>query len=425
MAEKPHMNLVTIGHVDQGKSTLIGRMLWDTGNVPEQQMKKIDEKAKELKKESFKFAFLMDTVKEERERGVTIDVMHQRFDTQKFYFTIIDAPGHRDFVKNMITGASQADAAILVIGAKDGVMPQTKEHVFLIRTLGVKGLIVAINKMDEVNYDEAAYNKAKDDATKLLKSVGFKTDDIPFIPVSAWTGENVAKKPEQMTWFKGKTMLETLDDLTVPEKPTGKPLRLPIQDVYTITGVGTVPVGRVETGEIKSGDKLVFMPSGKTGEVKQVEMHHETIPKGTAGDNIGFNVRGLGKGDIARGEVCGHAGSPPTVVDSSGEFTAQIIVLQHPSVITKGYTPVFHVHTSHVACQITEILKKVDPATGETKEEKPDFIKPGDAAVIKCKPTKPMVIEKQSDIPQLAKFAIRDMGQTIAAGMCIDLVAKK
>ncbi|RLG15801.1 MAG: translation elongation factor EF-1 subunit alpha [Candidatus Nanohalarchaeota archaeon] len=425
MAEKPHMNLVTIGHVDQGKSTLIGRMLWDTGNVPEQQMKKIDEKAKELKKESFKFAFLMDTVKEERERGVTIDVMHQRFDTAKYYFTIIDAPGHRDFVKNMITGASQADAAILVLGAKDGVMPQTKEHVFLIRTLGVKSLIVAINKMDEVNFDESAYTKAKDDIIKLLKSVGFKTDDIPYIPVSAWTGENVAKKAEQMTWYKGKTMLETLDDLPMPEKPTGKPLRLPIQDVYTITGVGTVPVGRVETGEIKSGDKLVFMPSGKTGEVKKIEMHHEEIPKGEAGDNIGFNVRGLGKGDIARGEVCGHTSNPPTVVDQSGEFTAQIIVLQHPSVITKGYTPVFHIHTSHVACQITDILKKIDPTTGETKEENPDFIKPGDAAIIKCKPTKPMVIEKQSDIPQLAKFAIRDMGQTIAAGMCIDLVAKK
>ena len=425
MAEKPHMNLVTIGHVDQGKSTLIGRMLWDTGNVPEQQMKKIDEKAKELKKESFKFAFLMDTVKEERERGVTIDVMHKRFDTPKYYFTIIDAPGHRDFVKNMITGASQADAAILVLGAKDGVMPQTKEHVFLIRTLGVKSLIVAINKMDEVNFDEAAFNKAKDDIIKLLKSVGFKTDEIPYIPVSAWTGENVAKKAEQMTWYKGKSMLETLDDLTVPEKPTGKPLRIPIQDVYTITGVGTVPVGRVETGEIKSGDKLVFMPSGKTGEAKKIEMHHEEIPKGEAGDNIGFNVRGLGKGDIARGEVCGHASNPPTVVDPTGEFTAQIIVLQHPSVMTKGYTPVFHIHTSHVACQITEILKKIDPNTGETKEENPDFIKPGDAAIIKCKPTKPMVIEKQSDIPQLAKFAIRDMGQTIAAGMCIDLVAKK
>ena len=422
MADKPHMNLVTIGHVDQGKSTLIGRMLWDTGNVPEQQMKKIEEKAKELKKESFKFAFLMDTVKEERERGVTIDVMHQRFDTAKYYYTVIDAPGHRDFVKNMITGASQADAAILVLGAKDGVMPQTKEHVFLIRTLGLKQLVVAINKMDEVKFEEAAYKKAVEDCSNLLKTVGFNPADITFIPLSAWTGDNVAKKSENMGWYTGKTLLETLDDFTPPEMPVGKPLRLPIQDAYTITGVGTVPVGRVESGTIKPGEKIIFMPSGKTGEVKSVEMHHEQMPMAKAGDNIGFNVRGLGKGDVTRGDVAGHPDNPPTVVE---EFTAQIIVLQHPSVITKGYTPVFHAHTSHVACQITEIVKKINPATGETIAENPDYIKTGDAAIIKCKPTKPMVLEKQTEFPALAKFAVRDMGQTIAAGMCIDLVAKK
>ena len=423
MADKPHMNLVTIGHVDQGKSTLIGRLLWDTGNVPEQQMKKIEERAKELKKESFKFAFLMDTAKEERERGVTIDVMHQRFDTDKNYFTVIDAPGHRDFVKNMITGASQADAAVLVLGAKDGVMPQTKEHVFLIRTLGLKQIIVAVNKMDEMKFEEAAYKKAVDDCSALLKTVGFDPSTIPFIPLSAWTGDNVATKSKNMPWYDGKILLDALDDFKAPNLPTDKPLRLPIQDVYTITGVGTVPVGRVESGKIKGGDKLVFMPSGKTGEVKSVEMHHEVIAAGAqAGDNIGFNVRGLGKGDISRGEVAGHASNPPTIVE---EFTAQIIVLQHPSVITKGYTPVFHAHTSHVACQITEIVKKINPATGETVAENPDFIKAGDAAVIKCKPTKPMVLEKQTEFPALAKFAIRDMGQTIAAGMCIDLVAKK
>ena len=422
MANKPHMNLVTIGHVDQGKSTLIGRLLWDTGNVPAQQMKKIEEKAKELKKESFKFAFLMDTAKEERERGVTIDVMHKRFDTDKNYFTVIDAPGHRDFVKNMITGASQADAAVLVLGAKDGVMPQTKEHVFLIRTLGLKQIIIAVNKMDEMKFEEAAYKKAVADCSALLKTVGFDPATIPFIPLSAWTGDNVAKKSENMPWYTGKTLLTALDDFKAPELPVGKPLRLPIQDVYTITGIGTVPVGRVESGKIKGGDKLVFMPSGKTGEVKSVEMHHEVVPEAKAGDNIGFNVRGLGKGDIARGEVAGNASSPPTIVE---EFTAQIIVLQHPSVITKGYTPVFHAHTSHVACQITEIVKKINPATGETIAENPDYIKTGDAAIIKCKPTKPMVLEKQTDFPALAKFAVRDMGQTIAAGMCIDLVAKK
>lgn len=419
---KPHMNIVTIGHVDQGKSTLIGRLLWDTGNVPEQQMKKIEEKAKELKKESFKFAFLMDTVKEERERGVTIDIMHQRFDTQNRYFTVIDAPGHRDFVKNMITGASQADAAILVLGAKDGVMPQTKEHVFLVKTLGLKQLLVAVNKMDEASYDEKVYIKAKEDITKLLKSVGFKTEAINFIPVSAWMGDNVAKRSDKMSWYKGPTLVEALDKLEVPAKPTDKPLRIPIQDVYTITGVGTVPVGRVESGILKPNDKLIFMPSGKTCDVKSIEMHHEVIPQAIAGDNIGFNVRGLSKTDITRGDVAGPIDRPPTVAE---EFTAQIIVLQHPSVITKGYTPVFHAHTAHVSCQVTEIVKKINPATGATEAEHPDFIKTGDAAVIKCKPLKPFVVEKQSEFPALAKFAIRDMGMTIAAGMIIDIVPVK
>ena len=420
--KKPHMNLVTIGHVDAGKSTLVGRLLWDTGNVPEQEMKKIEEKAKELKKESFKFAFLMDTVKEERERGVTIDIMHKRFDTPKYYYTIIDAPGHRDFVKNMITGASQADAAILVIAGKSGVESQTKEHVFLIKTLGLKQLIIAVNKMDDLKYDEAAYKKIKEDVSKLLLSVGFKPDTVPFIPLSAWVGDNIAKKSENTPWYTGKTLLEALDDFTVPEKPTDKPLRLPVQDSYTITGVGTVPVGRVESGIIKPNDKIIFMPSGKTADVKSVEMHHEQMPQAVAGDNIGFNVRGLGKDDVGRGDVAGHVNNPPTVAE---EFTAQIIVLQHPSVITKGYTPVFHVHTAHVACQITEIVKKINPATGETVAENPDYIKAGDAAVIKCKPKTPLVIEKQTDFPQLAKFAMRDMGQTIAAGMCIDLVPAK
>ncbi len=420
--KKPHMNLVTIGHVDAGKSTLVGRLLWDTGNVPEQEMKKIEEKAKELKKESFKFAFLMDTVKEERERGVTIDIMHKRFDTPKYYYTIIDAPGHRDFVKNMITGASQADAAILVIAGKSGVESRTKEHVFLIKTLGLKQLIIAVNKMDDLKYDEAAYKKIKDDVSKLLLSVGFKPDTVPFIPLSAWVGDNIAKKSENTPWYTGKTLLEALDDFTVPEKPTDKPLRLPVQDSYTITGVGTVPVGRVESGVIKPNDKIIFMPSGKIADVKSVEMHHEQMSQAVAGDNIGFNVRGLGKDDVGRGDVAGHVNNPPTVAE---EFTAQIIVLQHPSVITKGYTPVFHVHTAHVACQITEIVKKINPATGETVAENPDYIKAGDAAVIKCKPKTPLVIEKQTDFPQLAKFAMRDMGQTIAAGMCIDLVPAK
>jgi elongation factor 1-alpha len=349
--------------------------------------------------------------------------MYKGFNTNKFYFTIIDCPGHRDFIKNMITGASQADAAILVVSAKDGVQEQTKEHLYLSKVLGINELVVAINKMDAVNYEESKFNEVKEAVSKILQTLGYKPDTIPFVPVSAYVGDNVFKKSTNMPWYKGSTLVESLDQSITPvEKPIDKPLRLPVQDIYTITGVGTVPVGRVETGVLKPNEKVIFEPSGVIGEVKSIEMHHKALDKAEPGDNIGFNVRGVNKTDIKRGDVIGHTNNPPTVAK---EFTGQIVVLQHPTVITKGYTPVFHVHTAHVACKITELVKKIDPKTGATLQEKPDMLKSGDAAIIKVEPTQPLAIEKQSDFPQLAKFAIRDMGKTIAAGICIDIVKAK
>jgi elongation factor 1-alpha len=422
MAEKPHMNVVTVGHVDHGKSTFIGRLMFDTGNVPEQEMRKLEEKAKELKRDSFKFAFLMDSVKEERERGVTIDIAHKRFDTDKYYFTVIDAPGHKDFVKNMITGASQADAVILVVAANDGIMEQTKEHVYLIRTIGIQQVIVAVNKMDTISYDQEKFNKIKEDAHKLLGTVGYDKAKIPVVPCSAWMGDNIAKKGENMTWYEGPTMLQALDNLEMPPQETDKPLRVPIQDVYTISGIGAVAVGKVETGILKPDQEVIVMPSGKKGKVKTIEMHHQKVPEAKPGDNIGFSIRGLGKDDFRRGDCIGAPSNPPAVVT---EFTAQIIVLNHPTVMTKGYTPVFHVGTAHIAGKITEIVKKIDPKTGETKEENPDYLKNGDAAIIKVLPTKPMCLETVKDFPKLASFAIRDMGKTVAAGKCLESVLKK
>ncbi len=421
---KPHLNLVFIGHVDHGKSTTVGRLLYDTKNIDEQVLKKLKEKAIELGKPGFEFAFVMDNLKEERERGVTIDLSHKRFETAKYYFTIIDAPGHRDFIKNMITGAAQADAAVLIVAANDGVMAQTKEHVFLARTLGVNQLIVAINKMDMKNYDQKAYEEVKKQVETLLKTVGYKLENVQFIPISGFHGDNLVTKGK-LAWFTGPTLLEAVDKLSLPEKPVDLPLRLPIQDVYNITGIGVVPVGRVETGRMKIGDKIIAVPGregkGVVGEVKSIEMHHEQLKEAQPGDNVGFNVRGFAKNDITRGDVIGPADKPPTVAT---EFTAQIIVLNHPTVMTAGYTPVFHIHTAQVACQIIEIVKKINPATGETMAEKPDFVKNGDSAIIKVKPVHPMVIEKTKDIPHMARFAVRDSGQTVAAGMCIDLVAK-
>lgn len=422
---KPHLNLIFVGHVDHGKSTTVGRLLYDSGVIDEQTLRKLREKAQELGKAGFEFAFVMDQLKEERERGVTIDLAHKKFNTQKYDFTIIDAPGHKDFIKNMITGASQADCGVLVVAASDGVMAQTKEHIWLCKTLGVGQLAVAVNKMDMINYDQKKFEDVKTQVSQVLKMVGYKPDQTNFIPVSSLKGENIVKKSDSMSWYTGPTLIEMLDLFKEPEKPTNLPLRLPLQDVYNITGIGTVPVGRVETGIMKINDKVIVTPAregkGVVGEVKSIEMHHEQMQQAEPGDNIGFSVRGIQKKDIARGDVLGHVDNPPTVAT---EFTAQIVVLNHPTVITVGYTPVFHIHTAQVACQITELVRKLDPATGQTLQEKPDMLKNGDAAIIKVKPAKPLVIEKQSDIPHMARFAIRDAGSTVAAGMCIDYVKK-
>ncbi|MEM2192455.1 MAG: translation elongation factor EF-1 subunit alpha [Candidatus Hadarchaeales archaeon] len=418
---KPHLNLVTIGHVDHGKSTTMGRMLYEKGLVKDEDIRKFEEMGDKGK--SFKFAWVMDALKEERERGLTIDLAHKKFETDKYYFPIIDAPGHRDFVKNMITGASQADAAILVVAADDGIMPQTREHAALAFTLGVNQVIVAINKMDLVDYKQEVFEKLKKEILELLKAVGYKNaDKFVFVPIAAFHGENVTKRSDKMKWYTGPVLYEALDTLHVPEKPIDKPLRLPVQDVYSITGVGTVPVGRVETGVLKEGDTIVFEPAGVKGEVKSIEMHHEKIPKAEPGDNIGFNVRGVEKTAIKRGDVVGHPDKPPTV---ASEFKARIAVLQHPTAIAAGYSPVFHVHTAQVACRITQILNKLDPKTGEPVEQNPQFIKKGDMATIVVTPTKPLVIEKASDFPQLSRFAIRDMGMTIAAGVCIEVTPAK
>jgi elongation factor 1-alpha len=425
-AEKPHVNLVFIGHVDHGKSTTVGRLMFDSGNVDEQAMRKLKDKAAQLGKSGFEFAYVMDNLKEEQERGVTIDLSHKQFHTDKFYFTIIDAPGHRDFVKNMITGASQADAGVLVVAANDGVNAQTREHVFLSKTLGVKQMIIAVNKMDLQDHSEARFNAVKEEVSTLLKSIGYKPDEIPFIPVASLNGDNIVAKSDKMPWYTGKTLLETLDTLNEPERPTELPLRMPIQEVYSIKGIGVVPVGRIETGTMQPNDKIIAVPGregkGVSGEVKSIEMHHEIVPKAVPGDNVGVNVRGMEKKDIARGDVIGRTDSVPPIVE---EFTAQVVVLEHPSVITIGYTPVFHIHTAQVACKFTEIVKTVNPATGETLAENPDFIKKGDIAIVKLKPVQGLVIETQKDNPDMSRFAIRDSGTTVAAGMCIESKTKQ
>ncbi|MEM1586598.1 MAG: translation elongation factor EF-1 subunit alpha [Candidatus Bathyarchaeia archaeon] len=428
--EKPHLNLIIIGHVDHGKSTTMGHFLYLTGVVDERTIRQYEEEAKKIGKESFKYAWILDNLKEERERGLTIDLRYLKFETPKFFYTIIDAPGHRDFVKNMITGASQADAAILVVSAKKGEFEagigaggQTREHAFLAFTLGVRQIIVLVNKMDDptVNWSKERFEEIKNEVGRMLRLVGYKVDKVPFIPVSGWYGDNLIKPSSNMPWYSGPTLMEALDYFEIPPKPIDKPLRIPIQDVYSITGVGTVPVGRVETGVLKEGDTIVIMPSGKTGEVKSIETHHVRIPRAEPGDNIGFNVRGIAKHEIKRGDVAGHPNNPPAVAK---EFIGQIIVIYHPTAIAAGYTPVMHIHTAQVAVKFTELLKKIDPRSGQVVEEKPAFLKTGDAALVRFEPVRPVCMENYAEIPQLGRFAIRDMGTTIAAGIIKEITKK-
>jgi elongation factor 1-alpha len=423
---KPIMNVVFVGHVDAGKSTTIGRLFWETGGVSQQEMDKLKEEAAKHGKAGFEFAYVMDNIKEERERGVTIDLSYKKIITQNFEVTVIDAPGHKDFVKNMITGASQADSAFLVVDAANGVQPQTKEHMWLLRTMGVKSLAIWINKMDMVQYSEEKYNKVKTDVEALLKQVGYKLENTPFLAGAGFLGENVAKKSDKMPWYKGSTILEQLDKFPAPEKPTTLPLRMPIQDVYEITGIGTVPVGKIETGTMKPGQKIIIVPGrsgvGVPGEIKTIEAHHEQLPLGEAGDNVGVNIRGIGKKDVARGDVICSADSPIKMVD---EFTAQIAVINHPTVIAKGYTPVFHIHTAQIPCQFIELVGKIDPKTGQISQEHPDFLKNGDVAIVKIKPIGNLVLETAEQNPYMARFAIRDAGVTVAAGICKSLVERK
>lgn len=426
-AKKPHLNLVVIGHVDHGKSTLTGHLLLKLGAIDEKTRKEVEEAAKKAGKEAEKYAWFLDRLKEERERGVTIALSFMRFETPKYYWTIIDAPGHRDFVKNMITGASQADAALLVVSAKKGEFEagmsaegQTREHIILAKTMGIDQVVVAVSKMDatEPPWSEARYKEVVAVLSKFMKGLGYKVDAIPFIPVSGWTGDNLIEKSQNMPWYKGPTLVEALDNVKEPAKPVDKPLRIPIQEVYSISGVGTVPVGRVETGKLKVGDKIVFMPPGKVGEVRSIEMHHERLDEALPGDNIGFNVRGVSKEDIRRGDVAGHVTNPPTVVD---EFVARIFIVWHPTAIAVGYTPVIHAHTASVAARIVEIIGRLDPRTGQIAEKNPQFLKVGDSAIVRFKPIKPMVVEKFSEFPQLGRFAMRDMGKTVGIGVVMDL----
>jgi elongation factor 1-alpha len=436
-AEKIHINIVVIGHVDSGKSTTTGHLIYKCGGIDKRTIEKFEKEAQEMGKGSFKYAWVLDKLKAERERGITIDISLWKFETARYYVTIIDAPGHRDFIENMITGTSQADCAVLVVAAGVGEFEagiskngQTREHALLAFTLGVKQLIVGVNKMDstEPPYSETRFEEIKKEVSQYIKKIGYNPEAVPFVPISGWHGDNMLEASPKMAWFKGwsvkkadkkdyggTTIMEALDNIDPPKRPTDKPLRLPLQDVYKIGGIGTVPVGRVETGIIKAGMIVTFAPVNLTTEVKSVEMHHQALEEAVPGDNVGFNVKNVSVKDIRRGNVAGDSKNDPP--KETEEFKAQVIILNHPGQINAGYAPVVDCHTSHIACKFRELLEKIDRRSGKKLEDNPANVKSGDAAIVEMVPQKPMCVEAFADYAPLGRFAVRDMRQTVAVGV--------
>lgn len=436
-AEKVHINIVVIGHVDSGKSTTTGHLIYKCGGIDKRTIEKFEKEAQEMGKGSFKYAWVLDKLKAERERGITIDIALWKFETAKYYVTIIDAPGHRDFIKNMITGTSQADCAVLIVAAGVGEFEagiskngQTREHALLAFTLGVKQLIVGVNKMDstEPPYSEARYKEIQKEVSQYIKKIGYNPDAVPFVPISGFNGDNMLEPSDKMGWFKGwsvvkadkktyngVTILDALDNVDVPKRPSDRPLRLPLQDVYKIGGIGTVPVGRVETGVLKPGMVVTFAPVNLTTEVKSVEMHHTALEEATPGDNVGFNVKNVSVKDIRRGNVAGDSKNDPP--KETEEFKAQVIILNHPGQINAGYSPVVDCHTAHIACKFRDLLEKIDRRSGKKLEDNPQNVKSGDAAIVEMVPQKALCVESFADYAPLGRFAVRDMRQTVAVGV--------
>ena len=459
------MSIVICGHVDSGKSTTTGRLLFELGGIPEREMEKLRAEAERLGKQSFAFAFYMDRQKEERERGVTIACTTKEFYTPKWHYTVIDAPGHRDFIKNMITGASQADVALLMVPA-DGnfvsaiargnhkageIQGQTRQHARLINLLGVKQLIVGVNKMDcdVAKYTVERYSEIKEEMKSCLMKTGWKKEFVeqcvPVIPISGWIGDNLLKKSDKMAWWKGQTvkigneksteslMIETLltalDEMVrLPERKNDAPMRMPVSGVYKIKGVGDVITGRVEQGIIKPGEEVVFLPTHTAanacaGKVFTVEMHHKRCDDAKAGDNVGLNVKGLNKDNMPRtGDVMLY--KKDGTLKEAGTFTAQVQVLDHPGELKVGYTPVCFVRTGRSAVRMKALNWKMGKETGNKKAEEPHCLKANEMAEVVFAPQQPLVVDSFKNCEGLSRVAIMEGNGVVMLGKVISTTEK-
>jgi elongation factor 1-alpha len=408
---KSSINLVIIGHKDHGKSTLIGRLLYDSKAIPEQKIREIKEETQRTSRGRFKFAYLLDSLEEERKGGLTIDIMHTPFKTKKHLYTIIDCPGHKEFIKNMITGASQADAAVLVISAKEGIEDQTKQHAYLVKTLGIKQLVVAVNKMDEINYDQSIFKEILERLNRFLDSLDYK--NVPTIPLSALRGDNVFKKSRKMAWYDGTTFIDALDqNITPPTLPTDKPLRGFVQDVYD-TEKGKIIICKIETGSIETGKDLFFSPSAQKGLIKKIELFGKEVDRAEPGDSVELSVDGVDR--IKRGEVISYPQNKAEIIQS---FTAQIIVLTDIQIENNDVLKIRY-GTAERKCKVHKILEKMDPINLTTQQKLHGGLKDGDIARVKFSTLDPTCLEKYSEIPQLGRFVVEGKKGTAAAGIVL------
>jgi elongation factor 1-alpha len=409
----PRINLVVIGHKDHGKSTLIGRLLYDSKAILKQKLNDIRSELKHTGKK-FEFAFLLDSLEEERKGRLTLDIMHTPFKSKRYLYTIIDCPGHKEFIKKMLTGASEADVAVLVVSAKEGIQDQTRQHAFLIKTLGIQQLVVAINKMDAVSYKESKYQKTRNELKPILKSLGY--ENVPVIPVSAMKGDNVYNKSERMKWYKDATLIGTLDDCVTPSKlPLNKPLRGFVQDTYPYRNNQKVIACKIETGTLKQGENIVFNPSGKNGQLVKISVFGATTEKAEPGDSVGLVIDGIY--NVERGEVLSHPENQPSHVK---KFTAEIILLSGIQ-IKNGSKLTIRYGTAQKQCKVKKILSEIDPVNLTIRSKNPEILKEESVGRAEFLALEPTCVEKYSDFPELGRFVIQGKKGTSAAGIILEI----
>ncbi|MBI2529692.1 MAG: elongation factor 1-alpha [Candidatus Diapherotrites archaeon] len=415
--ERRPVHLVCIGHVDHGKSSVLGRLFFDTGNVAETIMERIRNTAKELGREGYEFAFVMDQIKEERMRGITIGLAHKKLLTESISFTFADAPGHKDFIKNMLIGASEADCAILVVAADEGIKSQTREHLFLSKMLGLQRIIIAVNKMDLVNYGQGEFEKRKMEIEALLKEAGYAKEEVPIIPVSALMGDNVVRKSEKLEWFGGSTLFELMQNLPERRLPTELPLRMPVQDIYEIDGKCAV-IGRISSGTIAEGDKITAMPQKREFIADEIYIHNEKVKSAGPDDNVYLFLKNLGKNEIERGGIIGREERPTM----AKRFLAQIIVMNHVESVREGHAQEFDMLTEHANSEIARIVRKIDSCTGAETKENANEIFDNESAIVEIKTEKPIYIEAQNRIPHLSNFRLVEGDVNIGMGICTEVL---